>query len=137
MGGDDLAAEGVASQPRAEPLADRCREVALELGRQVGIVRQVRSEQLLIQRHLRVREEDRDLGWSQPFSGGLTLGQRIVVGQEFECPVEPSVLLEVPDVARMNVRHRGGLCNGGADCLRLLVVVPQHEIRDLVRHLGE
>ena len=124
-------------QPGAEALARGGREIALELAGEVRIVRKLGREQLSVEGDLRIREEDRELGRGQSLSGRLALGQRVVVGQELECPVEPPRLLEAADVAGVDVDHRRRLCQGSADRLRLLVVVAQHEVADLVRHLRE
>src|SRR5919197_282540 len=70
---DDLAAERVAMELRGEPFAQELREVALELGREVRILRQVRGEQLSRERDLRVREQDRELRGREPAAGRLAL----------------------------------------------------------------
>ena len=121
----------------AELLAEARREVALELAREVRVLRQVGGEQLLAERDLRVREQGRELRRGQPATRRLALVEPLVGRQELELAVQRAVLLEAPDVALVHLDHRRRLRRRARDGLGLLVVVAQDERRDLVAHLGE
>ncbi len=121
----------------AEPLAQQRREVARDHAGQRRVVRQIGGEQLLRERDLRVREQDRELGRGQPAAGRLPLLERLVARQRLELAVQDAGVLERVDVALVHLDHRRCLRRRGADRPRLLVVVAQHELADLVGHLGE
>ena len=84
-----------------------------------------------------MREEGRELGGREAAAGRPALGEHLVVREELELAAQHARLLEVPDVALVDLRHRAGLGDRRAERLRLLVVVAQDERGDLPLHLLE
>ena len=75
LGRHDLAAEPVRAHLLAEALRQRRREVALELGGQVRVLRHVRVEQRVVEVDLAVREQHRQLRPREPAVVALALAR--------------------------------------------------------------
>ncbi len=137
LGHDDLAAQRVGLDLRREALADLGREVGLQVQLEIGVVRQVGGQQLLGQHDLGERHQDR----------GLRRGQRLVAlqppahlaarRQSLQLPVEYAVGLELLHPRLLHVEQRPLVLGGVGEREVLLVVVLEHQLRDLVGHLGE
>ena len=117
-----------------EALPYRSGEVARQLRRQVGILRHVRGEQVIVEPDLAVGEQDRQLRTREPAAALAALGELIVAGQKLQCPVEISGALERADEMLEFLQARRGLQLERAERLALQVVVAQHQGRDLGGH---
>ena len=112
-------------------------EIALELAPEIGIVRHRAVEQFVVERELGVGEQHRQLRPRQRQVALAPLGDRHFVGQEFHRAVELPAhfqrlhepLLEAEVFQPAPLRHRKRQ--------RLLIVVAQHQARDLVGHFGQ
>ena len=109
----------------------------IRLPQQIGIVGQIRGQELVVQRHLGVGQQHRDLGPEQALAELAALAQRLLVGQHLELAVEPAARLEPAHEGRLAVEQLARPRLGERDRLDLQDVVAQHELRDLVGHLGE
>ncbi len=136
-GRGDLTAQRVADQVLREPLAQRRREVRVQQGAQVRVVRQRGVQQLLGDRDLRVRQQYGRLRAGQTVSGGDPLTDLAVRGQELQGPVQVTLADQVAQVALLGVEHVLGLGEGVGDGRVLRVVVAQDQPADLVGHLRE
>ncbi len=136
-GGDDLAAQPMLLDRRAIALDQRRREVAQEIADQLGVVGERRGQELGVERHLGVGQQDGELGPRQadPCSGACR--QSLVVGQELDRARQLAVALEAAHQADLLVERIGALPFGEADRLALQIIVAQHERGHLVGHLGE
>ena len=61
---------------------------AHQLGDEVGVVGEIRREQLLLERDLRVGEQHRELGRGEPEAGVVAVGELFVGGQSLDVAVE-------------------------------------------------
>src|SRR5205823_12930463 len=105
----DLAVQRMAADLRTEAVAQRCREIAPKILGQLGQFGQIGGEQLAIEGHLRVSEQDRQLGTDEPATLRRPLRQGLVVRQEFERTVEPAGPLEITHQADLAVEYGGAL----------------------------
>ena len=119
---------------RPEARAQRPREILDQIPQQIGIIRQLGRQQLVVQRHLGVGDQHRHLGPVQPLAHLPALRQRVVVGQHFQLAVQPAARLEPADEAGLAVQELTRIGLGQRDRLHLQDVVAQHQRRDLVGH---
>src|SRR5690606_10869180 len=91
---NDLAPKRMLRDASLEATSDAHREIALELGREIRIVRDIARDQTRGQVNLRVREHDRVLGPRQPDSGLLPLVELLFARQALELAVELRLGLE-------------------------------------------
>ena len=113
-------------------LAQPLRKIVEQLVAELGIVGQVGLDHLVFELDLRVGEQHRQLRPRQPEARGLALGDRLLVRQELDRPVETAGLLEraheadvpIEQPRAQRVRHRQGL--------GLQIVVAQDEGGDIV-----
>ena len=136
-GGDDLALQAVALHVRRVFLVQRQREVAHQFLGQVRVFRHVRIEQLLVQADLVVGQQDRQLRTRQAHAAGLAVGQFGVAGQVFHLPVQRAFGLQRADEVRHRAQARHRLVLHQGDGLVLPVVVPQHQVTNLLGHRGK
>ena len=93
-----------------EAVAHRGREVAHELGQEVGVVGQLRREQLFLERDLGVAEQHGELGHGEPEARVVPLGELFVARQPLDLAVEVAGGLERADEARVHLFHRRPTC---------------------------
>ena len=134
-GRGDLAAQGVRPDPFEEPAAHRGREGADQLGHEVGVVGQLRREQLFFERDLGVREQHRELGRVRDRArrcGGRRAARRSAGARRRGRGVRP--ILQRVHEAHVHAFHRDRLGAAVVEGAVLAVVVAQHERGDLVGH---
>src|SRR5260370_11972277 len=112
-----------------EAILDWSGKVALQLRRQVGILRHIRGEQVLVEPDLAVGEQDRQLRPREPAAALAALGELIVGGQKLQCAVELSGALERADEMLEFLQARRGLKLQRAERLALPRVVAQDHRR--------
>ena len=82
---------------RTERLRIAVGEIALQLGREVGILRHVRGQQVIAEPDLAVGQHDRELRPREAEPALAPLGELVVAGQEFERAIEVAGALERAD----------------------------------------
>ena len=137
LGGDDLSAQPMGEDLRAVALLQGRREVSNQIGLEVRIVGEVGAHHLGHVDALGVGEHDGELRRGQADPAGLALGDLFVGGQELERAVEPALGLEHVQVPGVHVDHRQRLATGDGQRQRLRAVVVEHQLGDLVGHLGQ
>ena len=118
-------------------LAQLLREVGVHQLLQVRVVREPGGDQLVGDRDLRVREEHRELRLAQPLARVEEFADLPVARQELQGAVEVLVAGEAAHEALVGVEQGRGLDDGVGQGGVLRVVVAQHQVADLVGHLGE
>ena len=134
---DDLPLQRVPLHQRGVVLGERRGEIALQRGRDPGIVRQVRRDELVLEPDLRVGEQHRALG---PGEADAALSPRrdlLVARQELDGAVQAAGALEEGDEARLLIEQARREPRADGERLRLEVVVAQHQRRDVVGHPRE
>ena len=135
--GDDLAPQAVLGHEVAEALLQRRREVRHQLGQEVRVLGQLAGQHLGDVRGLGVGQQHGELRRREPGARGLPLAQELLGREELEVAVDEALVLEAAEVARVHVDHRRGLGPGDGQRGVLGVVVPQHELGDVVGHIGQ
>ena len=102
-----------------------------------GVVGTVLGEEPLGAAQLRVGQQHRQFGNGEPGFGGTALGDSFGIGKGFERAVETGRLLEVGDIAGVDVEHRGREVHRVDERAVLSDVVAQHVSRDVGGHLRE
>ena len=136
-GGDDLAPQAVPGHVFAVPVAERLREVRLHRVGERRLVRQLAREQLCGEGDLATGEQYGELRRREPGTRRLPRRDLIRTRQELEVTVEVPSGDQHIDQAGVHVQHLRCLGDGIAQGDRLLVVVAQHQRRDLVAHGGQ
>src|SRR3546814_12162833 len=75
---DDLAPQPVASNLRRVGLAQQLGEIGRQVGGEIGIVRQVGLQKLIVEHQLGVREQHRDLRAAQPLAAAQAVEHLLV-----------------------------------------------------------
>ncbi len=88
---------------RPEPVAQGRWEIASQLVGQFGRIGKIGGQNLAVERHLCVGEQNREFGSDESLALRRTGREGLVVGQEFERPVEPARPLEIADQPRLPV----------------------------------
>ena len=117
-----------------EPVAQARRKIAAQLRLQLRRFGQVGGEKLVVERHLGVGQQDRELGPHQPLAMRGAGGEGLVVRQEFERAIEPARAFEIADQPRLSVERRGAARLGHRQGLALQVIIAQHHGRDVLGH---
>ena len=113
------------------------RKIAAQLAAEIGIVRHVRVEQFAVERQFRVGEQHRQLRPRQRRIALAALAERHLVGQVLDRAVELAALLEDVHQALLEAEVLQAAPLRQRERQSLLVVVAQHQVADLVGHLGE
>ena len=137
QGGCDLPAQAMTADLLGVVLAQRCREVACDFAIQSRVVGQVGSQKLVVERDLGIGQQDRDLRPGETPIGLHPLLDRLVVGQVLQRAVQVAGALKAAHVAPEAVEQVPAEILGDGDRLCLQIVVPQHQLGDLVGHLGQ
>ncbi len=137
LGTDDLALEAVLQHGTTEAFDQLLRECGFHLPREVVIVRHTGIQQRLLELDLAVGDQHRQLRTGQPLADIGALGERLVRRQELQRAIELSGSLQ-----RIDQPHvLGGPLTGAmlrlGQCLGLLVVVLQHQIRHRIGHIEQ
>ena len=137
LGHDDLAAQRVLADLLSEAVLHRLREVGAQVDVAVGVVGQVGVEQLVGQHDLGPRHQHRQLGHGER-AAPLQPPAYLPRGrQRLELAVEDSLALELLHPVLVDVEQRRRVRDRVGEREVLLVVVAQHQVGDLVGHLGE
>ena len=132
-GGDDLTLQPVPLHIVGE-LVQRIGEVVHQHVGKVWVVRHITGHQLIEQGDLGVGQQHCQFGPGQAFSALLEGTHRFAIGKEFHLAVEQALLFEPAHETLMGVKigHRGALCQRQSQ--RLLVIMLEHIVGDIVRH---
>ena len=136
-GGDDLALQAVSRDFARIALARGRRKVALHLGREVRVVRQIGVEQVIAEPDLAVGQHH---GEFRPRQAELLLApfqEFLVAGQELDGAIEISAAFERAHQALVLGEPLGGALFEDRDRLALQVVVAQDQRGDFAGHAGE
>ena len=118
-------------------VVQRHREVAHQFLGQVRIFRHVRIQHLLEQADLVVRQQHRELRPGQPEPARLAFGQLGFGRQVLHLAIQRTLGLQRADEVRHRTDPAHRLMLHQGDRLVLPVVVPQHQLADLVGHRGK
>src|SRR6516165_3369529 len=135
--GSDLAMQWMGGYLFREPLAQCRREVATKLAVEFRRFGQIRSQQLAIQAHLRISEQDRELGANEPATLRCPRREGLVVRQELKSPIQSTRPFEIAHQARLPVEDGDAARFGHRQRLALQVIVAQYQSRDVIGHGGE
>src|ERR1700730_2819842 len=120
-----------------ESVGQRCREITPEVLSQFRRVGQIGGEQLAVERHLRVSEQDGKLWTDKPATLRRPLRENLVVRQVLEGAIEAAGPLEVAHQADVAVEGGGTLRLGDRQSGTLETIVAQYQRRDVIGHHGE
>ncbi len=123
----------------------RCREPVLnlawkipgELAGEIRIVRHAGAEQVVVERQFGVGEQHGKFRPRQGLPASCALGDRGVVGQEFDCAAEQAALLERLHQASEEAGRGHALAFSERERERLQIVVAQDQRTDIVGHRGK
>ena len=90
QGRDDLAAQTMLRDLAREALAQRPRKILDQVLQEIRVVRQIGCQQLVVQGHLGIGDQHRDLGPEQALAHLPAVVQRLVVGQDLELAIQPA-----------------------------------------------
>ncbi len=121
----------------AEAFAKRRGEIVLEFGREVRILGHVGRQQVLVNRNLAVGQQQGKLRSCQALAARHALTQLLVVGQLLQIAIDNALVLEHRDEVRFGPEAIAGDRFHHAQGLVLQVVRAQHQVADLVAHVGE
>ena len=132
---DDLALQRMTRHVRGVALAQCRGKVSRQRGFYPRIVGQPRSEQLVVEPDLAVRENDRNLGRRETRSARAALDDLVIRRQIFERAIEPPAFFEELDEPLLRIQQvrRDPVHDGKR--LRLEVIVTQHQCGDVIGHL--
>ena len=137
LGGDDLAAQAMLEDGVALALLHRLREGVAQFGRQRRILGDLAGLERRLQRHFRGGEEDGELG---PGEAAILLRpahQLLVRFEALDGAVEAAAFLEHLDRPDQRRQAGGAAALGDRQGQSLQAIVLEHELGDLVGHLGE
>src|SRR3546814_1443520 len=120
---DDLAPQPVASNLRRVGLAQQLGEIGRQVGGEIGIVRQVGLQKLIVEHQLGVREQHRDLRAAQPLAAAQAVEHLLVVGQVLDATAQLAGLLECAYEAREAIEQMPPQHVDQRDGMALQVVV--------------
>ena len=135
--GDNLAVQTMAHDLLAIGLAQGLRKITDQVLPHIRIVRQIGREQFVVQRNFRIGEQDRNFGPGQADLLGHAFGDRLVIRQVLDGPVEMPGLFQGTHIARHAVEQVSAEGDGDGDRLGLQVVIAQDQFGDLIGHALE
>ena len=136
-GRDDVALERMARHDVGVALLQQRREVARERLADVLVVDERAGDEVVGEHHFRVREQHRALRRGKALLGRAPLGDLVVRGQVLHGAIELAGLLEGADERGLGVEELLAAHAGDREGLGLVVVVGEHQARDVVGHLRE
>ena len=134
---DDFAAQPVMFQRIGKVLRDQRREIAKDFAREIGIVRHRRRQQVVVQRELGVGEQHRKFRPRQRLRTAAAFADLDVVGQELHRAIELAARFQRLHQPLLEAEIVHAMTFGERDRQRLLVVVAQHEMADILGHFGQ
>ena len=137
LGHDDLPAQRVVPDLGLEALPDGAREVGHQVEVEVRVVGQVGGQQLVGEHDLGPGQQHRQLRHAQALAAVEAAAHLTGRRETLELAVEEAVLLEPLHPGLVHVQEPGGVGRGVGEREVLLVVVAEHQLGDLVGHLGQ
>ena len=131
-GGDDLLAQPVTLDSRGISLAQRLREVALQLARQIGIGRAAGIGEGAIERDLAVSKQQREFRTRKSPTLAMALFQFLIGGQEFDRAIQFAMTFQPAQQLPMFVQMLCRATLHQAERFALQVVVAQYQRRHLI-----
>ena len=113
------------------------REVTEQFRLEHRLIREIRAEQVVVERHLGVGQDHGQLRPREAEPERRTLPERLIVGQELDRPVQPALPLQRPHHAHVLIEQLGQFRFDQTERQGLQVVVLQHESCDRVGHRSE
>lgn len=135
LGGYDLAPQTVAADFIRIFLLHLLREIAEEIGLEMGFVRDFAGHQLVKQHDLRIGQKNADFRPRQRLSPCFAFRDLLRSGQKLHATVKKATLLQKRHHPRLVRKLRQPALLDKRDRQGLLVVVLKHQLGDFFRHL--